>query len=527
MTSVAQRIQPPLAAVRSMPSSSVLLPALVLLGLLAASFYLRTNSLGESLWMDEGLSIGIASQPLLEIPGVLRMDGSPPLYYMLLSVWMDAFGNGPAATQGLSVAIGLLAVPGGLWAGWTLFGRRTGLICAALCAVNPFLTNYSQETRMYSLMLVMALVATAAFLHVFAFGRRRYLPLFAVLLALMLYTHNWGLFLAAGLVCALVPCWYVSEVRASFRKDALIGFGFAGLLYLPWLPTLLHQIQYTGAPWLNSPNLGAPVQISQSLLGGGTPTVALVLAAGSGIAAVIARRVEDEERTALIAGAVVVMATLAVAWLFSQISPAWTTRYLGVLLGPMLLIAALGLSRSGKLGLVALVIVLGIWAIPRSYGLENKSNAADLRNSLEGQLQEGDLVLSMQPEQGPLLAYHLEDLGGAPKLRFGSQLGLVENDRLMDWTNAHEGLERATPERNLDPLLDNVPAGGQVLIVHPVTSSADAWDAPWTQLVRRRSAQWGAALAADDRFEVVNAVPDNFSRATRIGVRGVLYEKTG
>ena len=120
-----------------------------------------------------------------------------------------------------------------MWAGWSLFGRRAGLICAALCAVNPFLTAYAQETRMYALMLVLSLLATAAFLHVFAFGRRQYLPVFAVLLAAMLYTHNWGLFLAVGLVCALVPCWYVSEVRSSFWKDALIGFGGAGLLYLP------------------------------------------------------------------------------------------------------------------------------------------------------------------------------------------------------------------------------------------------------------------------------------------------------
>ena len=137
------------------------------------SAYLRTNSLGESLWMDEGLSIGIASQPLFDIPGVLRVDGSPPLYYMLLSVWMDLVGDGPAETQALSVAISLIAIPGGLWAGWSLFGRRAGLFCAALCAVNPFLTSYAQETRMYSLMLVMSLLATAAFLHVFAFGRRR------------------------------------------------------------------------------------------------------------------------------------------------------------------------------------------------------------------------------------------------------------------------------------------------------------------------------------------------------------------
>jgi mannosyltransferase len=523
LASVAQRIRP-VPSVRSLPSS-FLLPAAVLLALLAVSLYLRTDSLGESLWMDEGLSIGIASQPLFDIPSVLRVDGSPPLYYMLLSVWMDVVGTGPGETQGLSVLIGLLAVPGGMWAGWSLFGRRAGLICAALCAVNPFLTAYSQETRMYSLMLVLSLLATAAFLHVFAFGRRRYLPLFAVLLGLMLYTHNWGLFLAAGLVCALVPCWYVSEVRSSFWKDALIGFGFAGLLYLPWLPTLLHQVRYTGAPWLNPPNFGAPVQISKSLLGGGTPTVALLLAGGSGIAAVIARRVEDKERTAVLAGAVTVLATLAVAWLVSQVSPAWTTRYLGVLLGPMLLIAALGLARSGNLGLVALVIVLGIWAIPRSYGLENKSNASDLRNAVVGELDQGDLVISMQPEQGPLLAYHLEDLGGTPKLRFASPLGAVENDRVMDWTDGFDRLGQATPATKLTPLLDKLPPGGRVLIVHPVTTRADDWDAPWTELVRRRAAQWGAALAADKRFEKVAAVPPFYRRATRIGVRGVLYEK--
>jgi mannosyltransferase len=525
VASVASRLRP-LPGVRSLPSSFVL-PAAALVVLLAISFVLRTDSLGESLWMDEGLSIGIASQPLFDIPSVLRVDGSPPFYYMLLSVWMDLVGNGPSETQGLSVAVALISVPGGLWAGWSLFGRRAGLICAALCAVNPFLTQFAQETRMYSLMLVMSLLATAAFLHVFAFGRRRYLPLFFVLLALMLYTHNWGLFLAAGLVCALVPCWYVSEDRHSFWKDALIGFGGASLLYLPWLPTLLHQVQHTGAPWLNPPNFGAPIQISKSLLGGGTPTVALVLAGGSGLAAVIARRVEDKERTAVLAGAVTVLATLAVAWLVSQVSPAWTTRYLGVLLGPMLLIAALGIARAGTLGLVALVIVLGIWAIPRSYGLENKSNASDLRRDAVPELSEGDLVLSMQPEQGPLLAYHLETLGGAPKLQFGSPLGLMENDRVMDWTDGHDRLKNATPATNLTPLLDKLPPGGRVLIVHPVTARSDDWDAPWTQLVRRRSAQWGAALAADERFEPLGPVPRTYRRATRIGVRGVLYEKTG
>ena len=207
---------------------------------------------------------------------------------------------------------------------------------------------------------------------------------------------------------------------------------------------------------------------------------------------------------------------------FREMSPGFK-----LLLGPMLLLGALGLARAGALGLVALVIILAIWAIPRSYGLENKSNASDLRKAVVPELQEGDLVVSMQPEQTPLLAYHLEDLGGAPDLTFATPLGAVENDRVMDWTDGHERMLDATPQRNLDPLLDDLPEGGRVLLVHPVTQRSDDWDAPWTQLVRRRSAQWGAALAQDNRFEFVGAVPPNYRRATRIGVRGVLYEKTG
>jgi mannosyltransferase len=191
----------------------------------------------------------------------------------------------------------------------------------------------------------------------------------------------------------------------------------------------------------------------------------------------------------------------------------------------MLLLGALGLARAGNLGLVALVIIVGIWAIPKSYGLENKSNASDLRNDAVPELRQGDLVLSMQPEQGPLLAYHLERLGGAPDLRFGNPMGAVENDQIMDWTDGYDKLKDASPSAKLDPLVDSLPPGGRVLIVYPVTSRADDWDAPWTELVRRRGAQWGAALAADRQLKYVKAVPLHYRRATRIGVRGVIYEK--
>ena len=493
---------------------------LVVGALVVVSIFVRTRALGSSLWMDEGLSIGIASQPFFDIPGVLRQDGSPPLYYLMLNVWMDVVGRGPADTQGLSLVISLLAIPVGLWAGWTLFGRRAGLICAVLGALNPFLNYYAQETRMYSLMAVLALVVAAAFLHVFVYRRRAYLPVFVLALAAILYTHSWGIFVTAGSLAALLPSLRAGEDRRALVKDVALGYGGAFLLYLPWVPTLIYQTAHTGAPWLNPPRLGAPLQIAEGLLGGGTVTASLLLAAGSGIAAVLATRSEDRDRTAVITVITFGVATLAIAWLFSQFSPAWTTRYLGVALGPIFLLAALGLARAGNLGIAALVIVLAIWAIPQTGSLENKSNAADLGAATKDFLVPGDLVVTLQPEQHPLMDYTLP-----PGLDEATQLGEVETQGVMDWRDAQARLEAATPEKNLTPLLDRVPVGRRVLLVHPVTSNLSDWDAPWTELVRRRSAQWGRAMELDERFEREAAVPRFYRPAGRIGVRGVPYRK--
>ncbi len=122
--------------------------AVGLVALVALSIFLRTRVVAAGYWIDEGLSVGIGSFPLTEIPGVLRQDGSPPLYYMLLHLWMDAFGTGEPATHAFSLVAALATIPTALWAGWSLFGRAAGWIAALLAACNTFLTIYAQETRM-------------------------------------------------------------------------------------------------------------------------------------------------------------------------------------------------------------------------------------------------------------------------------------------------------------------------------------------------------------------------------------------
>ncbi len=116
--------------------------------LLGALAFLWSRAGDVWYWIDEGISIGIASQPIARIPELLTQDGAPPLYYVFLHVWMGLFGTSEATTHVLSLLFALATVPAALWAGWSLFGRRTGWVCAALAALSPYLAYYANETRM-------------------------------------------------------------------------------------------------------------------------------------------------------------------------------------------------------------------------------------------------------------------------------------------------------------------------------------------------------------------------------------------
>src|SRR3954452_17558474 len=147
----------------------------LLLGLLAAvSVLVRTERFDVGYWVDAGLSIGIADRPITDIPGVLRQDGSPPGYYLLLHVWIRLVrGTGEQATHALSLVLVTLAIP----VTWVLVRRllsaRAAWIAAVLVALNPFVTAYAQETRMYALVVLLAVISVACFVAAFALQRGR------------------------------------------------------------------------------------------------------------------------------------------------------------------------------------------------------------------------------------------------------------------------------------------------------------------------------------------------------------------
>jgi hypothetical protein len=509
------------AATRARPAVPAALALLVLVG--AA---LRIPKLGIGYWIDEGLSVGIADRPLTAIPGVLREDGSPPLYYVLLHWWLRLSGTGEVQVRLLSLLFAVLCVPVAWWAATRMFGARAGWMAAVLAATNPFLTQYAQEARMYALVALLSVAACGCLAHVIgAEGtereRRPWAAGGAVALAAMLYTHLWALFFAASWGAAwLVVLWRTpaGPERAAILRAGLIAFGGAILLWLPWVPTVLYQVAHTGAPWSNKPNVGALISVPGDLLGSVAQGV-LALTAGMGIAELYTRR--DGPRLRLIAVLLAVgAATVIVPWVLSQASPAWASRYLAVGLGPFLLAAAGGLASARRLGVAGVIIAaaMGIGTGAQS----QKSNVRDVAQAISPSLRPGDLVVSTQPEQVPVLHHYLPD-----GVRFSTLTGPVADLGVTDWRDGMIRLRATSARRDLQPELNALPVGARVALVEPIFDDPKQWQAPWTSTVRARSYQWEQQISNDLRFRIMSIEPPPpLISPGPIPVEATLYVKT-
>lgn len=330
---------------------------------------------------------------------------------------------------------------------------------------------------MYALEALLSLLVALAYVNGILRARKPWAAVLVASLAVMVYTHNWGLFL-----CLALAVTTAVFARERLRLFALVALGVA-LLYLPWLPTVLTQVRHTGAPWSQRPSFHELFLAPGGVLGGDAPYVAFVLAAVVAGLAVGRRRTER----ALVA---IVVVAIGAAWVASQISPAWTTRYFAVVLGPVVLLAAAAIARAGRFGLVALVAVLFLWW---GYNLsDNKENAREIAAVLVPSMRPGELVISTHPEQVPVLRYYL-----GSGFRFATTLGTVPDSQVFDWRDAVDRLRAAQPRPTLALLVATVPRGQEFVVVTPVFRDYRAWDATWTKLVWQRSSAWTYLLAHD------------------------------
>lgn len=506
-------------------------PIFGLVALIAGSFALRIGKITQGFWVDEAISVGIADRPVTTIPATLLQDGAPPLYYMLLHFWIELFGSSEAATHSLSFVFALLAIPVAYWIGNSLVDSRVGLSAALLLAVNPFLTRYAQETRMYSLVVLLGLVACGAFIQTFVVEhqdrrqRRKWSAVFVVALAALLYTHNWAIFFTAGTLVALAV---ICRAKSSLKRRALIHraallYGVCLLLYLPWVPAFIAQALHTGAPWQRVPRFSALTETPELLLGEFSQ-ILILFVGGLGVIRCLRRvpgAIQNPKRMVVLTLLIITAVGIVVPWLVSQLTVVWAARYLAVVLPVLILLCAVGFMALGRVGVIA-VIAAGALALAAPTGEKEKSNASTIATELAPALRNGDLVVSTQPEQAPVLAYYLSRKAS---LRFASLTGQLTEPRITDWRDGLQKLEQTSVSKDLAPLLENLPVGGRIALVRPINFSYNPHLSKWHALVRARSEKWEQAIVNDPRFEPIAFYPQKVIESQPNSVKATVFVK--
>jgi len=206
-------------------NKKIALGAILVVGLI-----LRLISSNQSLWLDEATSILTAKNfSFVEIttkfsPG----DFHPPLYYLVLKIWIQILGTSEIAARSLSVLFGALTVLVVYQIGSVLHGKFVGLAAALLLAFSPLHIYYSQEARMYSMETFLAA------LLVWCFTTSRW-ALFIITGTLLVYTD----YLPALIFVPLL--WHAIIQKKA--KQFLLCSSVIILSLVSWLPTFYQQLQ--------------------------------------------------------------------------------------------------------------------------------------------------------------------------------------------------------------------------------------------------------------------------------------------
>jgi uncharacterized membrane protein len=134
------------------------------LAFVCVAIAIRLHGLSAAnLWLDEANSWQVASGSWSKLIGELRGSPVGPLYFILLKLWISAFGDSVFALRAFSVLASIALIPAVYAVGAKLLSRRAGLLAAALTALSPLELYFAQEARMYMLTSLVALLTLWAY----------------------------------------------------------------------------------------------------------------------------------------------------------------------------------------------------------------------------------------------------------------------------------------------------------------------------------------------------------------------------
>jgi mannosyltransferase len=420
----------------------------VLLGGLVCYFWTRSD-----LWLDEALAVDIARLPLHQLNHALRQDGAPPLYYALLHVWSAVLGSGNLAVRSLS-GVCMVGTAVALWfCGRRIAGTAGAWIAVILVASNPYAIRYATEARMYALEMLLVAWGILAFRRALEKPTVGRLVPFGAIVALLMYTQYWALYLLLVVgVLLVVLAWRGGDYRTPARR-MLLTMAIAALAFIPWVPTFLYQRAHTGTPWGTAQLPGVPIGYTFRDFSGGDfgegwlllfPMIAMMLLGVFG-RATDDRRIEVDVRTqpgarweAIVGGSTLVVgATLAYL-----AGSAFESRYSAVMFPFFVLVVARGVTTLAdpriRGGVLAVIVVLGFAGAHRNITTD-RTEAGQVAAVLRANARPGELVVYCPDQLGP--AVHRLAPKGLDQFTYPD----FRSPAFVDWVDYKARLARANP----------------------------------------------------------------------------------
>ncbi len=186
------------------------------------------------------------NNPIGTVYGLAKEEAQlPPLYFLLVKLWVSLFGNSVTITRSLSAILSIISCLFLYLLCRELFEfNRVAWLAMALLAVSPFYVIYSQEARPYSLWLLTSLLSNWMLLRSLRLNNKLNWSMYALTIILGLYTSPFSLFLNLGQAAYvfLMEQLRLNEIVKNYLMSLIIGI----LGFSPWLAIIFiryHQIK--------------------------------------------------------------------------------------------------------------------------------------------------------------------------------------------------------------------------------------------------------------------------------------------
>ena len=232
---------------------------ILILLICCVGFFLRFYDLGgESFWFDETMSLYFSQQDLGSIFNPPSYEAHiPPLYYLLLHFWIGLFGTSEFAVRSLSAIFGGLSIFALYKLGKYLFNFKIAIYSSFILAISIFHIYFSQEARMYSLLMLTTVLSIFFFVKSLNENRPRFWVSYIIASILMLYSHSYGIFI---LIFQFFCLLFYYRHKVGCVKNCFIAFFLITLGFFPWLIKLFDVAPYvlegsSAIGWIPQPDI--------------------------------------------------------------------------------------------------------------------------------------------------------------------------------------------------------------------------------------------------------------------------------